>query len=66
MASEGFSLTADRYDQSTFSGRFWRIWELFNPLHLLASEDDLARAKALLAQWKDGSVRMRLAPPAWW
>lgn len=36
-----FSLSGDRYDQSTFWGRLQRIIDLFNPRLLFVSDDDI-------------------------
>lgn len=49
-----FSLTADRYDQTKFTGRLDRITALFNPLFLHKADEDIAAAKKLLEDFDKG------------
>lgn len=56
-APEGtFSLIADHYDQSTFSGRLQRISALFNPLYLHKTDEEIAAAKKLLEDFDKGTL----------
>ena len=50
-----FSLTAPRYDQSTFLGRVRHFQEVTDPRSLLVSDDELANALNLLELYKKGA-----------
>ena len=43
-----------RYDQTTYTGRLRRFKELTNPLLLLVGDDELSKARSLLAAYNKG------------
>jgi len=47
-----FSFDADKYDQSTFKGRLFGMYEKIDPRTLLIGNDELQRARDLLEQFK--------------
>lgn len=47
-----FVLGGDRYDQSSFIGRLYKIQELIDMRTILTSDDELAAAQARLAEFK--------------
>lgn len=52
-----FTMTAPKYDQSTFSGRLTAILEKINPLSLMTTEAEVKRCQALLEEYsKTGKI----------
>jgi hypothetical protein len=67
VVGEPFDLTEARYDQTTFVGRLERICDLFNPLQLLASEEEIAEAQKVLSDYKlgDATARAKSSDELW-
>ena len=51
-----FSSNADRYDQSTFYGRFRKMVDVVDPRSLTCTAADRERAQGLLRRHKDGTL----------
>ena len=51
-----FSSNADRYDQSTFYGRFRKMVDVVDPRSLTCTAADRERAQGLLRGHKDGTL----------
>ena len=52
-AAPKFILGGDRYDQTSFQGRFTKIQELIDMRTLLITDDEVGKAQCLLAQYKE-------------
>ncbi len=52
MASVRLDLSAPRYDQSTFEGRAKHFFATTNPLNILASDDELLKAKQIVDAYR--------------
>jgi tricarboxylate carrier len=51
-----FSLSADKFDQSTYMGRFWRFLDIVDPRMAFVSDEELDSSRRLLAEYKAGNA----------
>jgi len=54
MAGKRIDIDSPRYDQSTFDGRLKYFFTTVNPMNVLASEDELKRAKEVVTAVRNG------------
>jgi len=60
------NLDTPRYDQSTFEGRAKYFFATTNPLKVLASDEDLARAKNIVESYRAGTEDKNLTEEEIW
>lgn len=60
------NLDAPRYDQSQFEGRLRYFFSTANPLNILASEDELLKAKEIVEAYKRGDEDKNLSDDDIW
>lgn len=60
------NLDQPRYDQSTFSGRAKHFFITTNPLNVLASDEDLDRAKTIVDSYRQGKLDKSLSEDEIW
>lgn len=60
------NLDSPRYDQSTFEGRARHFFITTNPLNVLASDEELDRAKAIVEAYREGKEDSSLSEDDIW
>lgn len=60
------NLDEPRYDQSTFSGRAKHFFVTTNPLNVLASDEELDRAKQIVTDYRQGTLKTPLSDDEIW
>lgn len=66
MSSTRLNLDKPRYDQSTFEGRAKHFFATTNPLNVLASDEELARAKHIVDSYREGTEDKNLTEEEIW
>jgi sideroflexin-1/3 len=68
MSSSGkrLNLDAPRYDQSTFEGRAKHFFITTNPLNVLATDEELEKAKSIVEAYRAGKEDKNLTEDEIW
>ena len=60
------NLDNPRYDQNTFEGRAKHFFSTTNPLNVLASDEDLEKAKQIVTAYRNGTEDKSLTEDQIW
>ena len=60
------NLDNPRYDQNTFEGRAKHFFSTTNPLNVLASDEDLEKAKQIVQAYRNGTEDKSLTEDQIW
>lgn len=66
MSTARLNIDSPRYDQSTFEGRAKHFFATTNPLNILASDDELNRAKQIVESYRAGTEDKNLTEEEIW
>lgn len=66
MSAKRLNLDSPRYDQSTFEGRARHFFSTTNPLNVLATDEELDKAKAIVLAYKNGTEDKSLTEDQIW
>ena len=66
VAGSRLNLDAPRYDQSSFVGRVRHFCSVTNPINVLASNEELDRAKEIVEAYRKGNDRSNLTDDELW
>lgn len=66
MSSRRIDIDSPRYDQSTFEGRARHFFITTNPLNVLATDDELERAKTIVDSYRAGKEDKSLTEDEIW
>jgi hypothetical protein len=66
MSTKRLDLDNPRYDQSTFEGRARHFFSTTNPLNVLATDEELEKAKNIVIAYKNGTEDKSLTEDQIW
>jgi hypothetical protein len=64
--SQRINIDSPRYDQSTFEGRAKYFFTTTNPLNVLASDEDLEKARVIVTSYRNGTEDKSLTEDEIW